>query len=205
MKFLVRTTFAALLCTGFIWAQATSQITGIVHDPTGSSVPGATVKVTQTDTGLIRTATTAADGAYVLANLPIGPYRMEVAKEGFSTFVQPGIVLEVNTNPAISPTLKVGAVNEQVTVEAEALAVETHSTGVGQVISHQDVVDLPLNAREPTQLILLVGNATTQGAVANDLNSNKNFPTVTISVAGPMPIRYPSRSMAAPQTSPSTV
>ena len=184
MKFLVRTTFAALLCTGFIWAQATSQITGIVHDPTGSSVPGATVKVTQTDTGLIRTATTAADGAYVLANLPIGPYRMEVAKEGFSTFVQPGIVLEVNTNPAISPTLKVGAVNEQVTVEAEALAVETHSTGVGQVISHQDVVDLPLNAREPTQLILLVGNATTQGAVANDLNSNKNFPTVTISVAG---------------------
>lgn len=184
MKFLVRTAFIAFLCTGSIWAQATSQITGIVHDPTGSSVPGATVKVTQTDTGLTRTSATAADGAYILPNLPIGPYRMEVTKEGFAMFVQPGIVLEVNTNPAINPTLKVGAVNEQVTVEAEALSVETHSTGVGQVISHQEVVDLPLNAREPTQLILLVGNATTQGAVANDLNSNKNFPTVTISVAG---------------------
>src|SRR5450432_1151468 len=69
-------------------------------------------------------------------------------------------------------------------VQAEALSVETHSTGVGQVINHQEVVDLPLNAREPTQLILLTGVATTQGAVANDLNSNKNFPTITISVAG---------------------
>jgi hypothetical protein len=167
-----------------MWAQGTSQISGTVHDPTGASIPSATVTVTQTDTGFTRTAVSASDGAYILPNLPIGPYRMEVKKEGFATFVQPGIVIEVNTNPAISPTMKVGAVSEQVTVEAEALAVETHSSGVGQVIEHQAVVDLPLNARDSTQLILLVGNATTQGAVANDLNSNKNFPTVTISVAG---------------------
>ena len=168
------------------WAQAasTSQISGTVHDLTGASIPGATVKVVQTDTGFMRSAVTSTDGAYLLPNLPIGPYRMEVTKEGFSTFVDRGIVLEVNTNPAINPTLKVGAISEQVTVQAEALAVETHSTGVGQVIDHQEVVDLPLNAREPTQLILLAGVATTQGAVANDLNSNKNFPTITISVAG---------------------
>jgi hypothetical protein len=184
MKFHVRTALVAFLCTGTIWAQATSQITGTVHDPSGSSIPGAAVKVIQTDTGFTRSASTGPDGEYVLPNLPIGPYRMEVTKEGFSTYVQPGIVLEVNTNPSISPTLKVGAINEQVTVQAEALEVETHSTGVGQVINHEEVIDLPLNAREPTQLILLVGNATTQGAVANDLNSNKNFPTVTISVAG---------------------
>src|SRR5207302_7843097 len=80
--------------------------------------------------------------------------------------------------------LQIGTVSDKVTVQAEALAVETHSNGVGQIIDHQEVVDLPLNAREPTQLILLAGNATTQGAVANDLNSNKNFPTITISVAG---------------------
>src|SRR5205085_12183079 len=49
---------------------------------------------------------------------------------------------------------------------------------------HQDVINLPLNAREPAQLILLAGAATTQGAVANDLNTNKNYPTITISVAG---------------------
>jgi hypothetical protein len=107
-----------------------------------------------------------------------------VSKDGFATYVEKGIVLNVNTNPTINVILKVGAVSEQVMVQAEALAVETHSTAVGQVIDHSEVVDLPLNAREPTQLILLAGAATTQGVVANDLNSNKNFPTITISVAG---------------------
>ncbi|HZL56397.1 MAG TPA: TonB-dependent receptor [Bryobacteraceae bacterium] len=186
MRFFVRIVLCALLIPTTVWAQAasTSQISGTVHDASGASIPGASVRVTQTENGASRTAVTASDGAYLLPNLPIGPYRMEVSKEGFSTFVEAGIVLEVNTNPAINPTLKVGAISEQVTVEAEAVAVETHSTGVGQVINHQEVVDLPLNAREPTQLILLVGNATTQGAVANDLNSNKNFPTISISVAG---------------------
>src|SRR5579863_5861986 len=163
---------------------STSQISGIVHDASGASVPGASVRVTQTDTGFTRIEVTASDGAYVLPNLPIGPYRMEVTKEGFSTFIEPGIVLEVNTNPAINPILKVGATSDQITVQAEALAVETHSTGVGQVINHDEVINLPLNARDPTQLILLVGNATVQGANAADLNTNKNFPTISISVAG---------------------
>ncbi len=184
MKFLVRTAFLALAFSAFMWAQGTSQISGTVNDPTGAAIPGANIRITQTDTGLVRNVVTSQDGQYVLPNLPIGSYRMEVSKQGFSTFVQPGIILEVNTNPAINPTLKVGAISDQVTVEAEALAVETHSTGVGQVINHEEVVDLPLNAREPTQLILLAGMATTQGVVANDLNTNKNFPTITISVAG---------------------
>jgi len=109
---------------------------------------------------------------------------MEISRAGFATFVEKGIVLNVNTNPIVNAILKVGAVSEQIVVQAEATSVETHSTGVGQVIDHQSVVDLPLNAREPTQLILLAGVATTQGAVANDLNTNKNFPTITISVAG---------------------
>src|ERR1700730_10356574 len=176
-----------LLCfTAFAWAQSTSQISGTVYDPAGGSIPSATVTVTQTDTGFIRSAVTSSEGAYVLPNLPIGPFRMEVTKAGFSTFVQTGIVLEVNTNPAISATLKIGNTSEQVTVEAAALAVETHSTGVGQVITHDEVVNLPLNAREPTQLILLAGAATSQGlgSKAADLNTNKNYPTITISVAG---------------------
>jgi hypothetical protein len=174
---------------GFIlaaWAQSvsTSQVSGSVQDASGAAIPGAQVKLVQTETGAVRSVTTAADGSYLLASLAIGPYRMEVARDGFATYVQTGIVLNVNTNPIINVSLKVGAVSEQIMVQSEALAVETHSSGVGQVINHEEVVDLPLNAREPTQLILLAGNATTQGAVANDLNSNKNFPTITLSVAG---------------------
>jgi hypothetical protein len=178
--------FAGLVLSVTAWSQAasTSQISGTVQDATGAAVPGAQIRLVQTETGQDRITASGADGSYLLANLAIGSYRMEVSKQGFATYVAAGIVLNVNTNPTINATLKIGAVNEQVTVQAEALAVETHSTGVGQVIDHQDIVDLPLNAREPTQLILLVGNATFQGANAADLNTNKNFPTVAISVAG---------------------
>ena len=178
--------FAGLVVGVTAWAQAasTSQISGTVQDATGAAVPGAQIRLVQTDTGQDRVTASGPDGSYLLPNLTIGAYRMEVSKQGFATYVAAGIVLNVNTNPTINATLKIGAVSEQVTVQAEALAVETHSTGVGQVIDHQDIVDLPLNAREPTQLILLVGNATFQGANAADLNTNKNYPTVAISVAG---------------------
>jgi Carboxypeptidase regulatory-like domain/TonB dependent receptor len=182
----IRFVLCVLGIVSAIWGQAvsTSQVSGTVQDASGAPVAGAQVKLIQTETGQVRMTAAGVDGSYLFPSLAIGPYRLEVSKEGFATHVETGIVLNVNTNPTINATLQVGAVSERVTVQAEALAVETHSTGVGQVITHDEVVDLPLNAREPTQLILLVGNATTQGAVANDLNSNKNFPTITISVAG---------------------
>src|SRR5580698_10065786 len=102
MKFFVRTALFVFLSATMMWAQATSQIAGTVTDPTGGAIPGATVKVTQTDTGLTRTMETTGDGTYVLTNLPVGPYKLEVVKNGFKTFVEADIVLEVNTNPSIN-------------------------------------------------------------------------------------------------------
>jgi hypothetical protein len=134
---------------------------------------------------MTRTATTGGDGSYVLPNLPVGPYRLQVTKEGFNASIQSGIVLQVDTNPVINVTLKVGSVSEQVVVEASAAMVETHENGVGQVIDQQRVVDLPLNGREATDLIFLSGGATT--APAGDLNTNKNYPTTTIAVGGGLP------------------
>ncbi len=165
-------------------AVSTSQVSGTVQDASGAVIAGAALRIIQTDTGQLRAVTSGGDGSYLFPSLAIGPYRLEVSKPGFATYVHSGIVLNVNTNPTINPVLKPGTVNEAVTVQSEALSVETHSSGVGQVITHEEVVELPLNAREPTQLILLAGNATVQGTVANDLNSNKNFPTITLSVAG---------------------
>src|SRR5690242_18665370 len=86
-------------------AIAVSQISGVVQDPTGAAIPGATVKVTQTTTGLTRSATTAADGAYVIPNLPVGPYELDATAAGFSTYSQKGIVLQVSVNPVINPVL----------------------------------------------------------------------------------------------------
>ncbi|MEQ1947011.1 MAG: carboxypeptidase-like regulatory domain-containing protein [Bryobacteraceae bacterium] len=142
-----------------MWAQATAQIHGAVTDMTGSGVPGANVKATQTETGVTRTITTEADGGYVLANLPIGPYTVEITKDGFTTYVQSGIVLQVGSDPNVIASLKVGAVSERVNVEANASQVETRSVGVGNVIENQRVIELPLNGRQPTDLVTLSGAA----------------------------------------------
>jgi hypothetical protein len=148
-----------------IWAQAqsTAQIQGTIQDSSGSAVPDAVVKVTQTETDVVRTTTTAADGGYVLPNLPIGPYRLEVGKQGFSTYVQTGIVLQVATNPTIDITMKIGAVSEQVQVEANASLVETQATGVGHVMENTRILELPLNGRQATDLIQLTPGAIMQG------------------------------------------
>ena len=180
----------ALLCLASfttaapVWAQAVSgsQVSGVVRDSSGGALPGAEVTITKTDTGQLRTVFTSEDGSYTIPNLPVGPYQLRVSLSGFSTYVQDGIVLQVSTNPQINVALALGAISEQVTVTANAAMVETRSTGVGQVIDNQRVVELPLNGRQATELIFLSGLATT--APAGDLNTNKNYPTVTISVAG---------------------
>src|SRR5437868_1898628 len=118
------------------WAQ-TAQINGTVRDATGLAVPGAEVRATQTATGALRTTTSGADGSYVFANLLIGPYSVEVSKAGFAKYLQSGISLEVASNPTFDIALKVGAVTEQVIVEANGAQVETQATGIGQVIDNQ--------------------------------------------------------------------
>ncbi|HLI84426.1 MAG TPA: carboxypeptidase regulatory-like domain-containing protein [Bryobacteraceae bacterium] len=165
--------FARLCCfialSTAAWAQAvsTAQIQGTVQDATGAAVAGAEVKATQTDTGISRTTTTGADGGYVLSNLPIGPYSLEVSKQGFSRYVQTGIVLQVAASPTIDIALKVGEVSEQISVQADAALVETQSTGVGNVMESQRILDLPLNGRNPADLIQLAGAAVAPGAAFN--------------------------------------
>lgn len=176
----------ALTCaTGFGQTLATSQVTGSVTDASGAVVPSAIVQMTQIDTGDVHTTKSNASGTYIVPDLAVGPYRLQVTAQGFSTYVQNGIVLEISTNPVINVKLAVGNVTQQVVVESSALMVETQSNGVGQVIDQKQVVDLPLNGRDPTQLIALAGATTT--APSGDLNSNKNFPTITIAVAGGLP------------------
>jgi Carboxypeptidase regulatory-like domain/TonB dependent receptor len=163
-------------------AVAGSQLAGVIKDSSGGVLPGALVTIVKTDTAMTRTATTGADGSFVFPNLPVGPYQLKVAMDGFNTLVQDGIVLQVNTNPTLDLTLTVGSIGEQVTVAASSAMIESRSTGVGQVIDNEQVTQIPLNGRQATELIFLSGLATS--APAGDLNTNKNYPTVTISVAG---------------------
>ncbi len=179
--------FALLLCISLarLAAQSTavSQVSGVVQDSSGAAIQGAQVTITNVDTAASRTVETGTDGAYTLTNLVVGPYRLQVTRNGFATYNQTGIVLQVNSNPQVNVTLKVGAVSEQIEVQANATMVETHDNGVGQVIDQQRVVDLPLNGRNVTQLIALSGAAvvSTGGGIVNNLN----YPTVAaFSIAG---------------------
>ena len=116
-------------------------------------LPGVDVSVTQTETGLKRNAVTDSSGAYLIPNLPIGPYRLEAMLQGFRTYAQTGIVLQVGTNPIVNIAMPVGQVEETVTVQANALTVETRNMGVGQVMDNKRILDLPLNGRNPADLM----------------------------------------------------
>jgi hypothetical protein len=174
--------FLSILFCVAVWAQSTAQISGTVKDQTGAVLPGVEVAVTQTGTGLMRNTVTDETGSYVLSNLPVGPYRLEATLPGFRSYAQTGIVLQVDSNPIVNPILEVGQVSDQVEVQADAALVETRSTGVGQVIDNTRVLELPLNGRQATELILLSGAAIAGGQQV----AARNYPTQSISVGGGM-------------------
>src|SRR5437867_2553939 len=151
--------FVCSLAGGSAWAQATAQISGSVTDQSGAVLPGAEVSATQVDTGARRSTVTNETGLYILPNLPLGPYRLEATLPGFRTFVQTGIVLQVNSNPSIKITLDVGQISEQVEVQANTALVETRNLSVGQVMETARIVELPLNGRNAQELVLLNGAA----------------------------------------------
>ncbi|HET9384376.1 MAG TPA: TonB-dependent receptor [Gemmatimonadales bacterium] len=178
-------TFALVLTSATSWAQlSTAQLSGRVTDESGAVLPGVTVTVTRTDTGLTRTVTTDETGRYVLPNLPTGPYRLEVALQGFRTYQQSGIVLQVAAAPAINVVLGIGSLEETVSVEAAAPLVDVQSAGIGDVVNSEQIVELPLQGRQVTDLIVLAG-----AAVQTGVPGNRNFPGgVNVSVAGGLPV-----------------
>jgi hypothetical protein len=186
MKYHARYLLLALLLVSIsccnIWAQATAQISGTVKDASGAVLPGADITATQSDTGVARTTVSNETGAYTLPNLPLGPYKLEIALPGFRTFVQTGIVLQVNSSPVINALLEVGQKTELVEVQANAALVETRTVGVGQTMETQRILELPLNGRNVTELITLGGAAVDVPLYASSTRSISG--QAAISVAG---------------------
>jgi hypothetical protein len=185
MKVVVWSVLLLLAMTEGAFAQNVT-LGGVVRDTSGGVLPGVTVTATQTDTGLTRATVTDENGLYTLSNLPVGPYRLEATLDGFRTFVQSGLVLQVGANPTINIVLEVGALAEQLEVRADAAMVETRSTGVGQVITNESVLSLPLNGRNVTELVMLSGTATDSYQGGNFV-SNRQYPVRAISIAGGSP------------------
>src|SRR5580658_6538099 len=130
-------------------------IRGTILDASGATVSGARITAIQTETGLLRITTTDAQGVYVFVELPIGHYRLEAEAKGFKKYVQQGISLDVNQTATVAARLEVGIPTQEVRVQADASLVETTVTSLGKTVGERDVLDLPLNGRNFSQLGLL--------------------------------------------------
>jgi len=170
------TTFAGAQTAG------NASVQGSVSDPTGASVPNATVALTNSETGTTRTTVTDSSGLYSLPNVPVGPYALTVTASGFQGYTQKG-VLEVGNNIQINAALTIGRASEHVEVQASGAALDTETSTFKQVIDQKRITELPLNGRQATQLILVSGGAV--NAPAGDINGSKTYAnTPVIAVAG---------------------
>ncbi len=142
-------------CASVFAQQITGNIRGTVSDPSGAVVQSASVTARQIETGFSRTATTDRGGNYLLLELPVGHYRLEIVAAGFQKYVQDGVSLDVNETAAVSFHLVVGSEKEQVQVEADAEMIQPTVTSLGQVVHEQEILDLPLDGRNFSQLGLL--------------------------------------------------
>src|SRR5581483_4472951 len=166
-------------------AQAVSiaSVTGHVVDEQGAVVSGAQIRMVAVDTGVVYNAVSNADGIFAFPNLSIGAYRLEATVSGFQTYVQNGIQLRVNDQVQINISMKLGSVSEKVEVDANAELVQTQQNTISQVVDQQRIVDLPLNGRDPTQLITISGASINHNDGTNT-GSKSFFSSQSISVAG---------------------
>ena len=128
---------------------AHGSITGQVTDPSGAVIPRAAVTVTNTDTGAISHVVTSGGGYYTAPELPSGPYKVTVDATGFKTFVREGIQLDAQQNATINIKLTVGQTTETVNVSSDAPLIDLADASTGQVLSTQEVEDLPSNGGSP--------------------------------------------------------
>jgi hypothetical protein len=148
--------------TPAIYGQSAGSFSGNVRDKSGSGIAGATVTVTAQETGLERTAKTDEAGHYLVPLLPVGTFTVRVESSGFRTAESKDMNLQVQQARELDFTLVPATVNTTVTVAGDAVAVETANATLGQVITSQQVSQLPLNGRDFVQLATLTAGATTE-------------------------------------------
>src|SRR5215472_5563483 len=152
-------------CSEFAWSQTTNgSFRGTVTDQTGGAVRGAQVRVTNTARNVSAEALTTDSGEYVVPNVPPGTYNLRVSLLGFETLETRGVTLLVNQNATLDFVLKAGSVTQEVTVTAQASLANTTDATVGTVIGTEPILQLPLNGRQFTQLMLLTPGVAPQGS-----------------------------------------
>src|SRR5438477_353995 len=154
--------------------EITGDIRGLVKDPSGAVVSGATVQIINTDRGRTeRTITTGSDGSYVASTLPVGRYQVVVQAPGFQKYVANNIVLNVNDRRVIDARLQVGAANETVNVQETQAQVDLDTPTAAGLITGTQIRELAINTRNFAQLVAL------SPGVSTNLASDQLFVGVT--------------------------
>jgi hypothetical protein len=136
-------------------ASGAGSISGIVSDPTGAAIPAAAITVVNTTTGVQRSSRTDTDGRYYVLSLRPGVYNVEVKHAGFRASTQTGVEITIEREAVVDFKLEVGAVGQQIEVHASPPLVESSNATIGEVITNEKILALPLNGRSFAQLALL--------------------------------------------------
>ncbi len=145
----------SVVAASLAWGQQNATVSGTITDTSGGVIAGATVQVTNVNTGVTVTAVTNSTGYYRVENLIPGQYTVTAEMKGFSKAVRSQFTLQVAQSAEINLTLQVGEVTQAVEVTGVSPMLQTKSAEVGQVIQRQEVTDLPLNDRNYLKLALL--------------------------------------------------
>jgi len=212
-----------LLCGPFGLSQSSTsaRLSGAVTDPSGAMVPNAHVTAQNTGTNLDVEVESDSTGAYAFNSLPPGQYKITAAETGFETLVNTGVSLTVGQNATLNLVLKPGGQQDTVTVSGSAELINSTSAELGQIVDETTVKDLPLNGRDPGQLVFLSAGVTNElNSQASTLQATNSFPNESGASAGggreapgicstafriwiptrcwrcPFPIRMPRRNFA---------
>jgi hypothetical protein len=172
ITFFVMLCLVALALSPRMYGQATGSFSGTVADKSGSVISGASVKATSESTGLSREAKTDDAGHYLIPLLPVAVYTLHVEYQGFQTTEQRGVRLQVDEARELDFSLAPAAVSSTVEVLATAVAVETANPSLGQVITAQQVSQLPLNGGDFVQLATLTAGTTSETNPNSFFNQN---------------------------------
>jgi Carboxypeptidase regulatory-like domain len=187
--FAVVVCLAAFLCGQAAFGQATGAFQGTVTDKSGSAIVGASVKATSQGTGAVREATTDDSGHYIITLLPVSVYTIRVEFKDFQTTESKDVRLQVDEQRELDFALAPASVSSSVEVIADAVAVETANPSLGQVITSEQVTQLPLNGRNFVQLATLTPgtvqetnpNSFFNGGPSSEVSARGSF---SLSVAG---------------------
>src|SRR5262249_14920506 len=147
--------FIQLVAVAACFAQSTSSISGTVTDSSGAVIARAAVTVTNEETGMVKRPTTTHSRLFSFSALPVGAHTASVETKGFKTERRSRNLLVVNTPLTVDMSLEVGSAAETVNVEASTEALQVENATVGNVVTQKAISDLPLNGRNPMNLLVL--------------------------------------------------